>query len=55
MSEAKKNSPSQISAFILQKMKETAAAYIGAKIGSRQAVLTVPALISRWQPRRPQG
>ena len=34
-------SPSQISAFILQKMKETAESYLGEKVD--QAVITVPA------------
>ena len=37
-----KYSPSQISAFILQKMKETAEAHLGEKV--TQAVITVPAL-----------
>ena len=36
-----KYSPSQISAFILQKMKETAEGYLGEKVS--QAVITVPA------------
>ena len=36
-----KYSPSQISAFILQKMKETAETYLGEKV--EQAVITVPA------------
>ena len=36
-----KNSPSQVSAFILQKMKETAEAYLGNSV--TQAVVTVPA------------
>ena len=35
-----KYSPSQISAFILQKMKETAESYLGEKV--EQAVITVP-------------
>ena len=40
-------SPSQISAFILQKMKETAAAYLGS--GVTQAVITVPAYFNDAQ------
>ena len=36
-----KFSPSQISAFILQKMKETAESYLGEEV--TQAVITVPA------------
>src|SRR5690606_15460311 len=36
-----KYSPSQISAFILQKMKETAESYLGEKV--EKAVITVPA------------
>jgi molecular chaperone DnaK len=39
--QGKKYSPSQISAFILQKMKETAENYLGEK--ATQAVITVPA------------
>ncbi len=39
--EGTKYSPSQISAFILQKMKETAESYLGEKVS--QAVITVPA------------
>ena len=38
---SEKYSPSQISAFILQKMKETAEGYLGEKVS--QAVITVPA------------
>ena len=39
--DGKKYSPSQISAFIVQKMKETAEAYLGEEVD--QAVITVPA------------
>ncbi len=39
--DSKSYSPSQISGFILQKMKETAEAYLGQKV--EQAVITVPA------------
>jgi len=46
-SRGKKFSPSQISAFILQKMKETAEAYLGEKID--QAVITVPAYFNDSQ------
>jgi molecular chaperone DnaK len=43
----KKYSPSQISAFILQKMKETAESYLGATVA--QAVITVPAYFNDAQ------
>ena len=43
----KKYSPSQISAFILQKMKETAEAYLGGPV--TQAVITVPAYFNDAQ------
>src|ERR1700761_3072066 len=43
----KKYRPSQISAFILQKMKETAEAYLGSKV--TQAVITVPAYFNDAQ------
>jgi molecular chaperone DnaK len=46
-SHAKKFSPSQISAFILQKMKETAEAYLGEKV--EKAVITVPAYFNDAQ------
>jgi len=45
--QSKKYSPSQISAFILQKMKETAESYLGEKVS--QAVITVPAYFNDSQ------
>lgn len=46
-SHGKKYSPSQISAFILQKMKETAENFLGEKV--TQAVITVPAYFNDAQ------
>jgi molecular chaperone DnaK len=46
-SRGKKYAPSQISAFILQKMKETAEAYLGESVD--QAVITVPAYFNDSQ------
>jgi len=46
-SEGKKYSPSQISAFILQKMKETVESYLGEKV--EKAVITVPAYFNDSQ------
>ena len=45
--EGKSYSPSQISGFILQKMKETAESYLGQKV--EQAVITVPAYFNDAQ------
>jgi len=46
-SRGKKYSPSQISAFILEKMKETAEKYLGQEV--KQAVITVPAYFNDSQ------
>ena len=45
--DAKKYSPSEVSAFILQKMKDTAESYLGEKV--TQAVITVPAYFNDAQ------
>jgi molecular chaperone DnaK len=45
--EGKTYPPSQISAFIMQKMKDTAEAYLGSKV--EHAVITVPAHFNRAQ------
>jgi len=46
-SRGKKYSPSQISAFVLQKMKETAEKYLGSEV--KEAVITVPAYFNDSQ------
>ena len=46
-SQSKKYSPSQISAFVLQKMKETAEKYLGQEV--TKAVITVPAYFNDAQ------
>jgi len=43
----KRNSPAQISAYVLQKMKQTAEDYLGEKVG--EAVITVPAYFNDSQ------
>ena len=45
--QGEKYSPSQVSAFVLQKMKETAEAYLGEKV--TEAVITVPAYFNDAQ------
>src|SRR6266581_4916346 len=45
--DAKKYSPSEVSGFILQKMKETAEAHLGEKV--TQAIITVPAYFNDAQ------
>ena len=49
----KQYSPSQISAFILQKMKETAEAFLGQTV--TQAVITVPAYFNDAQRQATEG
>lgn len=45
----KEYSPSQIAAFILEKMKETAEKYIGENVEIKRAVITVPAYFKHMQ------
>ena len=51
--QGKKYSPSQISAFILQKMKEIAENFLGEEV--KQAVITVPAYFNDSQRQGDQG
>src|SRR3974390_57753 len=51
--ESKRFAPSEISAFILQKMKETAEAFLGEKVS--QAVITVPAYFNDAQRQATKG
>ena len=48
----KKYSPSQISAFILQKMKETAERYLGHEL--TQAVITIPLTLTTLKDKQPK-
>src|SRR3546814_16827320 len=51
--QGKDYSPAQISAFILQKMKETAARYLGETV--TEAVITVPASFNDSQRQAPNA